>query len=83
MKKANVRQTVLAVAIMTATGAEGFNLVLNNGHVAGQVVPHAHLHVIPRFADDDVLVSASTKSYAGNEMAEMGSKIVTALEKRK
>ena len=74
----------LATAIMTATGAEGFNLVLNNGHVAGQVVPHAHLHILPRFADDEVLISAPTKSYADvSEMSSLAEKIKTAFEKRK
>ena len=29
-------------------GAESFNLVLNNGKAAGQVVSHVHLHVLPR-----------------------------------
>jgi len=28
--------------------AEGFNLIVNNGETAGQVVPHLHLHIIPR-----------------------------------
>ncbi len=35
-------------------GAEGFNLVMNNFKVAGQVVMHAHLHLIPRKKDDGV-----------------------------
>lgn len=34
------------------TGAEGVNLISNNGAAAGQLVFHAHLHVIPRFSDD-------------------------------
>lgn len=29
-----------------------FNLVVNNGSVAGQVVNHFHLHVLPRKLDD-------------------------------
>jgi histidine triad (HIT) family protein len=32
--------------------AEGFNLWLADGKAAFQEVPHAHIHVIPRFADD-------------------------------
>ncbi len=31
---------------------EGSNVFLSNGNVAGQEVPHAHLHVAPRFAGD-------------------------------
>ncbi len=32
--------------------AEGFNLVLNNFEVAGQVVGHVHMHLMPRYKDD-------------------------------
>jgi histidine triad (HIT) family protein len=31
-------------------GADGFNLVQNNGPAAGQTVLHFHIHVIPRYA---------------------------------
>ncbi len=31
---------------------DGFNLFLADGEVAMQEVPHAHLHVLPRFPDD-------------------------------
>ena len=34
------------------TGAKGYNLVMNNDVVAGQVVHHSHLHIIPRKKDD-------------------------------
>ncbi len=33
-------------------GAAGYNLGVNNGPVAGQLVPHLHVHVIPRIAND-------------------------------
>lgn len=42
----------LAPAIVTATGATAFNVGQNNGHDAGQVVPHLHLHIMPRFSGD-------------------------------
>jgi diadenosine tetraphosphate (Ap4A) HIT family hydrolase len=32
--------------------AEGYNIGLNVGQVAGQTVAHVHLHVIPRYAGD-------------------------------
>lgn len=53
----------VAPAIMRVTGAEGFNLFLNNGAVAGQVVPHAHLHILPRFVNDGVIIQAASKTY--------------------
>jgi len=33
-------------------GAEGFNLIQNNGEVAGQVIMHAHFHLLPRKKGD-------------------------------
>jgi diadenosine tetraphosphate (Ap4A) HIT family hydrolase len=30
----------------------GFNIGINDGEAAGQTVPHAHVHVIPRFQGD-------------------------------
>ena len=36
--------------------AKGFNLVINIGKVAGQEVPHFHLHIIPRDPDDGEVI---------------------------
>lgn len=33
---------------------DGFNLVQNNGTAAGQTVFHFHMHLIPRYKDDQV-----------------------------
>jgi diadenosine tetraphosphate (Ap4A) HIT family hydrolase len=33
-------------------GAEGYNVGWNVGEIAGQTVPHVHLHVVGRFADE-------------------------------
>ena len=42
----------LGVAMKRGLAADGFNLHLSDGTVAGQVVMHAHLHVVPRWTDD-------------------------------
>lgn len=42
----------IAPILIQVVGASGFNLNLNNGSVAGQVVDHLHFHIIPRFIDD-------------------------------
>jgi diadenosine tetraphosphate (Ap4A) HIT family hydrolase len=31
---------------------DGFNIGINEGVAAGQTVPHAHIHIIPRFKGD-------------------------------
>ena len=49
---------VLAKKMITrmtkALGCDGYNLVQNNGEAAGQTVHHFHLHLIPRYKDDQV-----------------------------
>ena len=40
--------------IVKALGADGMNLVQNNGLAAGQTVFHYHLHMIPRYEGDNV-----------------------------
>lgn len=42
----------LAPIIMKAVGAEAFNLGVNNGAVAGQIIFHTHFHIMPRFTSD-------------------------------
>ena len=40
---------------MTAVlGCDGFNIVQNNGETAGQTVFHFHMHLIPRYKNDQV-----------------------------
>uniref|UniRef100_I2PXE0 HIT family hydrolase, diadenosine tetraphosphate hydrolase n=1 Tax=Desulfovibrio sp. U5L TaxID=596152 RepID=I2PXE0_9BACT len=42
----------LGRAILAATGATGLNVQMNNHESAGQVIFHAHLHLIPRRVGD-------------------------------
>ena len=35
----------------------GFNLFLSDGELAGQEVPHCHLHILPRYQNDSVDIS--------------------------
>lgn len=40
--------------IRAKQGAEGFNLIMNNFPVAGQIVMHAHIHLLPRRKEDNL-----------------------------
>ena len=42
----------LAAAVKAAVKADGLNVLQNNGASAGQVVPHLHIHLIPRWPGD-------------------------------
>lgn len=43
---------ILGSAIMQATRCDSFNLLVNNGAAAGQVIFHTHFHIIPRSMHD-------------------------------
>jgi histidine triad (HIT) family protein len=49
-----VAQRVAHVIRSSQHRAEGVNLFLADGEVAGQEVPHVHLHVFPRYGGDGV-----------------------------
>ena len=41
-------------AIIKATKADGFSIAQNNGKAAKQIVPHVHVHIIPRYSSRSV-----------------------------
>ena len=43
----------LSVKIKTKMGANGINILNNNGLAAGQTVEHLHFHIIPRYDEHD------------------------------
>ena len=43
----------IATIMKAELGTDGFNIVQNNGEIAGQTVFHFHMNLIPRYKDDD------------------------------
>lgn len=39
-------------AIDSEFSPDDYNIGVNNGPIAGQTVPHVHIHVMPRYRDD-------------------------------
>ena len=50
----NIAQRVARALRRSALRCEGVNLYLSDGAAAGQVVPHVHLHVFPRYRGDGI-----------------------------
>jgi histidine triad (HIT) family protein len=69
----------VAAAVMKGTGAGGFNFNQNNYRIAGQLVPHIHFHIIPRF-EGDGLKFWPQKKYEEGEMEAVREKIEGALK---
>ena len=45
----------IAKAILSGAGADAFSLAQNNGKAAKQIIPHVHIHIIPRYNDKGTL----------------------------
>ena len=56
-------------------GLEGLNILQNNGEIAGQTVFHYHMHLIPRYEEDDVTITWNPGSLTEEVKAEILSKI--------
>ena len=44
----------MATRLRDGLHCDGFNIVQNNGEIAGQTVFHFHMHLIPRYEGDQV-----------------------------
>ncbi len=64
----------LAIKIQTNLHAKGFNILTNMNEVAGQTVFHFHIHLIPRYDENDS-IKITFKSNEEN-LSEIRSKIL-------
>ena len=73
----NVRK--LSEAVYKAVSAEGINVVQNNYRAAGQLIDHAHFHIIPRFSNDGFLTSWPGKPANPADLNKVKEKITALL----
>ena len=69
----------LAPKVKSATGADGINIAMNNEPAAGQVIFHAHIHIIPRF-ENDGYKHWRGEGYKEGELEQTREAIVTLLK---
>lgn len=69
----------LCRAVRDATGAEGLNVLVNTGRVAGQSVDHVHWHIIPRHSGDALRWRWPAGRYQGDELEALRSRIAARL----
>ena len=70
----------IAYAVKEATGCDGVNILQNNGPAAGQTVFHLHVHVIPRFDNDNMGIGWTQNSPEDAEQKEIAAKITAAVK---
>jgi len=59
---------LLSNAIQRGLHPDGLNLIQSNGLAGGQTIDHFHLHIVPRYKDDGVVL----KFGHGSQAAEPG-----------
>lgn len=69
----------ISTALLEGTEATGVNTIMNNRKDAGQLVFHAHVHVIPRIPNDGFEHWPAGK-YAEGEAESVQEKIVSFLK---
>ena len=71
--KAMILAKKMAGKLTDALNCDGFNIVQNNGEIAGQTVFHFHMHLIPRYlnAKDNDILTWSHETFSSDEMKEI------------
>ncbi|WP_254762051.1 HIT family protein [Natrinema marinum] len=69
----------VASGLEAALEPDGFSAFHTSGPLVGRI-EHAHLHVVPRFADDDVSLSLARTDLADGEAAAVAERVRAHLE---
>lgn len=70
----------IGIALRETGLADGVNIIMNNGEEAGQEVWHAHLHVIPRLADDQAFPKPKHTKCTKEQFVEIKNKLAEGLK---
>lgn len=66
----------MAVQMREKLQCDGFNLVQNNGEIAGQTVFHFHMHLIPRYENDGQKIGWIPSEPTAEELEEVKNQII-------
>lgn len=72
--------TKIARAIKDASKCRGMNLVQSNGAVGQQDVFHFHLHLVPRFEGDKIMLTWDNTPAPAEKLRQFAGEIRTKLE---
>lgn len=66
-------------AVRDASGCEGLNLVQSNGKAGQQDVFHFHLHIVPRFFGDSIVLDWDNTPTSQERLSQIAQDICTQL----
>ena len=65
----------VAATLESVYEPDGINIVQSNGTTAGQEVRHTHVHVIPRYEDDNVTLSWISEDIGEADQQEIATRL--------
>lgn len=73
--KAMILAKKMICAMKEVLGCDGYNIVQNNEEVAGQTVFHFHMHLIPRYKNDNVGLEWNVGSLSDEDKEDILNKL--------
>lgn len=74
--KAMILAKKMAARMKEKLNCDGFNVIQNNGEVAGQTVFHFHMHLIPRYENDGQPIQMKSREAAAEELDAVKAQIL-------
>jgi histidine triad (HIT) family protein len=73
----------ISLILVKTFNAKGINLFNNNGEVAGQQVPHYHVHLLPRYNEKEITIKSidRIKKLTKNDYEEIKNNILKKFQK--
>lgn len=74
--KAMILAKKMAARMKEKLNCDGFNVIQNNGEVAGQTVFHFHMHLIPRYENDGQPIQMKSGEATAEELDAVKARIL-------
>ena len=65
----------MATTMTEKLECDGFNLLQNNNEIAGQTIFHFHMHLIPRYENDNQKIAGNPTEMTQDELEEIKKQI--------
>ncbi len=66
---------------LVSLGAKGVSIIAPVGQVAGQIIPHANIIIIPRYGDEEVYIGWKPKEVKPEELLNMQKSLLSVIPK--
>lgn len=67
--------TLITKKISKELGVLNFNILNNCGVIAGQTINHFHIHIIPRFENDNISINLSSNNLSNEELMNLANRL--------